>query len=170
MAGAGEAPATSWGGTILRSKILEDKNEDDIWEPEPIYFTLGNRQIPVLPMPDSVRITIAKNITAVVNIAQEFSNLGINQSSSLGKLAPIAPMILEFLLPNATAIIAGCLRKSPEWVERCLWGGKKMEVLNIILDAEDIPMIIKKCKELATKMPGIASTPTVSPAPASTTS
>ena len=139
------------------SKLLKEKNEADILAPVPAPFAWNGESYAIYPMPDSTLIRVGDSladvsrlldgIAAINTDGRAFSNLSTDEMVQM--LAPFLPQIVRFLLPNASRIIAGCLRLDEARVADEMPLTKKLEALRLIVIAEDLPLIVKNFIALA---------------------
>lgn len=133
------------------SKILENKTEEDILEPKPRTLVACGKSYQIYPMPDSVLMHVSSNLDGVVSVVDA---LITSRMANPGKameprdIMPIIPQIVKFLIPNATAVIAGCLRIEEKVVANNFRLAEKLEAIRLIVEAEDLPLIIKNFEAL----------------------
>jgi len=167
----------------MPKKLIDGQTPEEILSPEPTtlkrsrepkFIEHGGEDIQILPVPDGVFLRIARDITGALNgldIVNKFLNPQSSDLITATDLIPVAPVLAEVLFPSASAIIAGSLRLPESEVADNWWPDEKLEALTQILEANNIPNLIKKLTALLGLIPAAPSStapgPTVS-SPAST--
>src|ERR1051326_3871765 len=143
-----------------KSKILESKTSEEILRPTPPPFEWDGQTFEIFPMPDSVLMHVGG---ALQNVASLFGQLadkkeevtateGLSPEGKtqalLATFAPLVGQVVQLLVPNATKVIAGCLRVPEEKVADGMRIAKKLECLRLIVEAEDLPLILKNSQAL----------------------
>lgn len=144
----------------MASRLLKEKSAEEILAPKPRPFEWDGERYEVYPMPDAVLMHVGGSLSAITGLFDSIADLleqlppvdgqSVDQRNRelLVAFAPLAGQIIQVLLPNATAVIAGCLRLDPEQVASGMGLAKKLEALRLIVEAEDIPLILKNAQAL----------------------
>ena len=149
----------------MPSKILHAKTDADILSPSAKPFAVAGKEFDVFPMPDRILMGLGDALGHVIGVAKGLKLFEEQQDSegnilrdglgnpvraklTLEMIAPLLPELVKILVPNATQIIAGCLRQPEEWVAENVGFAKKLEALALIIEAEDIPLILRNFTRL----------------------
>ena len=134
----------------MASKLLKDKPEAEILAPEPIAFTWKGKPYEIYPLPDSALMRVGDSLSDITRLFDTVAQIDINgrKFSELGQLemvqilAPLVPQIVRLLLPNASRLIAACLRIDETAVAEEMRLADKLEALSAIVKQEDLPRIV----------------------------
>ena len=130
------------------SRVLGMIPAEKILNPEPLFLQVGAERYPILPMPDSALMTVGDALSQAAGFVEHIANVGITEGRTITladvlDLAPtIGPELVCLLVPNATKVIAACLRKDEQWVQDNLRVHQRIEALDLILQAEHLPTIL----------------------------
>jgi hypothetical protein len=126
----------------VMSPLLEVKPVEEILSPTARPFEYAGQTYQILPMPDSSLMIISDALGGVASVvdgvAQAFAGGGLKASD----LVPFIPEIIRALLPNASKLIAASLGISADEAA-AIPLARKLEALKLIIEAEDIPLILK---------------------------
>jgi len=135
-----------------KKSIVAEKTPEEILNPTPKPFSNNGTDYEIFPMPDGALMKVTDALSSVVSIIDSVAHFQLPPEErpifSSALMIPIVPQILKVLLPNATVIIAASLRQPESWVSDNLRIHKRLEALRLIIEAEDIPLIIKNFEAL----------------------
>lgn len=129
------------------SRILKDKKESEILAPKPqIFVNSDGKKFEIYPMPDG-KLTQCGD--AISQIAEVVAGLAEIRAQGLGGLTLVAflPQVVKALVPCSTSLIKIALDVDDEYAQSISLV-KRLEVIKLILIAEDTATILKNAKEL----------------------
>jgi len=162
--------------TPPQSLILAEKSVEAILAPQPRNFVLGATTYPIYPLPDRSLMVVADAMAEILTVFAGLASLRNVADAAISAISasneeegdegdngagatvlkqlkavdvlPALPAILRALIPNATKLIAASLRLDDEFVANEIPAAKKLEALKLILEAEDIPLLLKNALAL----------------------
>jgi hypothetical protein len=146
---------------------LIGKTPESILEPQPIMITLYDRKtkeerhFEVFPMNDSSLMVISESMLEIVGLFESASNElpTLDDPEFPAELQKILmtqlPRIIAVILPNASRLIAASLSVDVEWVRENVTIAQKLEAIKAIIEAEDIPLLLKNFAALVGIFPKI---------------
>ena len=129
------------------SRLLAHKDERDILYPEPLPFVYGGRTFDILPMPDSKLMRVGDAIGEVAGVVSGIVELLQMDGASGFALADHVPSIIKTLIPCSSQIAEIALDIPREDAKRMPLV-YRIEMLTLILKAEDAPLLLKKLPAL----------------------
>jgi hypothetical protein len=126
----------------VSSPLLEAKPVEEILSPPARPFEYAGQTYRILPMPDSSLMIIADALGGVASVVDGIAGAIAGGGLKASDLVPFIPDILRALLPNASRLIAASLGIEIE-AAAAIPLAKKLEALRLIIEAEDVPLILK---------------------------
>lgn len=150
------------------SRVLAAKDANDIWEPTPTLFSFQGVTYPIGPMPNRLRLKLAGEFSTILGLFEQLgkSNLDSLQNGNVSDalrtmdILSVMPQIITILLPNAVHIVATVTGIDEKIVEDKMPLGRLMLALQLILEAEDFPLLMRSFASMAAafRLPGEAKT------------
>ena len=135
----------------MASKVLAEKSQDEILFPTPIEYKLYNTILSIAPMNDGKLIKVGDALQRVVSVVQGATEyvaaISKDPNSSSVSIISVLPEVFKVALPEVTQIISASTDLSIEQVQKIPLA-HKIGIFKAIVEAEDIPLILKNATSL----------------------
>lgn len=129
------------------STLLAEKDERDILNPQARPFEYVGKTYMIAPMPDSLLMRIGDAVGEVASVVSGIAELLKEEGASPMSIMVHIPVIVRTLIPCSSQIATIVLGITPAQAS-AMPLVKRIELLTMILLAEDAPLVLKKLQAL----------------------